>query len=261
MPQGATAGPRGGGGPQGPGESVLETFTRYRATGDRALRNELVEHHRWLADVVARRFANRGEPLDDLRQVALLGLVKAVDRFDPTMGSSFPSFAMPTLYGELRRHFRDTTWAVRVPRRAQELHLDAAKAVERLTHELGRSPLPAELAASLGVHLDELLAATAAGNAYRSSSLDGRLGDDQGDDGNRVAVEDRRLAGAEDRMAMSEALALLPARERRIVELRFYGEMSQSEIAHEVGVSQVHVSRLLRTSLAVLRTRLGTTRA
>lgn len=241
-----------------PEDGALAPFRRFRETGDRGLRNELVEEHRWLADLVARRFASRGEPLDDLRQVALLGLVKAVERFDPDRGSAFASFALPTLYGELRRHFRDTTWAVHVPRRAKELHLAANAALERLTQDLGRSPLPSELAATLGITVEDLLQATEAGNGYRAAALDRRYGDDDGGEGlGAVPVEDAGLTSAVNRLAMHKALAELPERERRIVELRFFHELTQSEIAGLVGVSQVHVSRLLRSSLAVLQRRLA----
>jgi RNA polymerase sigma-B factor len=235
-----------------------ERFRQFRRTRDRSLRNALVEEHAWLARVAARRFANRGEPSEDLLQVALLGVLKAVERFDPEYGSSFATFALPTVTGELRRHFRDTTWAVRVNRRAKELHLELNATAERLTHVLGRPPRTAELAAALGVSEDDVLDAIEAGNAYRTSPLSGWPSDEgvSEDATSIIAQDDRRLAGAADRVALHEVLALLPPREQRILYLRYYADLTQSEIAERVGVSQVHVSRLLRSCLSDLRTRL-----
>ena len=168
-------------------------FVEYRRTADRRLRNELVEEHRWLAEVAARRFKNRGEPLEDLTQVALLGLVKAVERFDPEFGTAFSTFAMPTLLGELRRHFRDTTWAVHVPRAAKELHLKVAPVVARLAQELGRSPQPAEVAAALDITVDAVLEAAETGNAYRSGSLDDRSSDEPSEAASLLGCRDRDL--------------------------------------------------------------------
>lgn len=238
---------------------VLDRFRRYRDTRDRRLRNQLVEEHRWIARVAVRRFTNRGEPVDDLQQVALLGLLKAVERFDPEYGSSFATFAMPTITGELRRHFRDTTWSLRVSRRAKELHLALTAAVEPLTHELGRAPRLDELARAMGVTIDDLMDAMEAGNAYRTSPLVTRPGDDgagAGEESRVVAFDDTGLVGADDRVAVRGLLAALPERERRIVYLRYFGDLTQTEIAEQVGVSQVHVSRLLRTTLTHLRRRL-----
>ena len=240
--------------PRASDEEIKARFVRYRETGDRRLRNRLVEEHRWLAEVASRRFANRGEPQDDLLQVALLGLVKAVERFDPAYGSAFASFALPTLFGELRRHFRDTTWAVHVNRRAKELHLEMGGVVQQLTQDLGRSPLPSEVAAAMGATVEEVLQATEAGNAYRSAPLNQRPHDDGGDDSGTMAIDDRDLSGADARITLRQLLDELPPRERKIVELRFFEELTQSEIAERVGISQVHVSRLLRSSLARMRT-------
>jgi len=232
----------------------LERFRAYRSCQDRRLRNQLVEQHRWLAHVAVRRFTNRGEPLDDLLQVALLGVVKAVERFDPEYGSSFATFALPTITGELRRHFRDATWALRVSRRAKEMHLALTAAIEPLTHKLGRPPRLDELASVLGVTIDELVEAMEAGNAYRTSPLVHRNSDDGiTEDVRAVAFDDHSLATADTRVILHRLLAELPSRERRIVYLRFFSDLTQSEIAEQVRVSQVHVSRLLRATLETLR--------
>jgi RNA polymerase sigma-B factor len=238
---------------------VAERFRRLRDTGDRRLRNELIEEHRWVAIHCARRFNNRGEPLDDLIQVGQLGLLKAVNRFDPEVGVSFASYAIPTVMGELRRHFRDATWAVKVPRRIKDLHVDIAGAVEYLNSENGRPPKPQELATHLGVSVDAILEALEAGAGYRPGSLTpgGDSDRETALEGSYLKVEDPALEGADDRVLVRELLAQLPERERRIVELRFFSGLSQSEIADQVGVSQVHVSRLLRSSLAQLQRAMG----
>lgn len=237
-------------------DDMRARFAEFRRTGDRRLRNELVEEHRWLAEVAARRFKNRGEPLEDLTQVALLGLVKAVERFDPEFGTVFSTFAMPTLSGELRRHFRDTTWSVHVPRAAKELHLRVAPVVARLGHELGRSPQPAEVAAALDITVDEVLEAAETGNAYRSGSLDARRVDASSEADPLLSCQDRDLDLTDVRVTLAELLDDLPPRERRVLELRYVEQRTQREIAAEVGVSQVHVSRLIRSSLAHLNGRL-----
>jgi len=233
-------------------------FRRLRETGDRELRNQLIEDHRWVAIHCARRFDRRGEPLDDLIQVGQLGLLKAVQRFDPEVGVSFASYAIPTVMGELRRHFRDATWAIKVPRRVKDLHVDLGNAVDFLSGENGRPPSPAEIAEHLGVTVDAVLEALEAGGAYRTSPL---VSANDDDDGRREATalrtDDATLAGSEDRLLVRQLLETLPERERTIVELRFYAGLSQSEIAERVGVSQVHVSRLLRSSLAALQRAAG----
>jgi RNA polymerase sigma-B factor len=235
------------------GERPLEQFRAYRQTGDRRLRNALVEEHRWIAVRGARRFDGRGEPLDDLVQVAMLGLLKAVERFDPERGVAFPAFAMPTVLGELRRHFRDHTWAVRVPRRLKELHVAIGPAREELRNVLGRHPTVDELGQRLHVTADEILEALEAGAAYRTGPLD--RPDDSGEDREPAFVggDDEGLSGADDRMAIRRLLGALAPRERTIVYLRFFGELTQQEIADRLGMSQVHVSRLLRQSLRQLR--------
>jgi RNA polymerase sigma-B factor len=234
-------------------------FAEYRATGDVRLRDELIADHLWIASHVARRFMDRGEPLDDLVQVARLGLVKALQRFDPDHGSSFPAYAMPSVLGEVRRHFRDATWSLKVTRRAKELSLEVTKVTNELSHELGRSPRIDEVAARLEVSEDLVLDALDASAAYRALPLTGAGGggdDDDGpspDDGPMLGYEDEQLASTPERVALRDALSSLPERERRIVELRFYDGLTQSEIAAKVGTSQVHVSRLLRASLARLQ--------
>jgi RNA polymerase sigma-B factor len=236
---------------------IGDMFRAYASGHDRRVRNQLVEEHRWIATLAARRFAHRGEPADDLHQVALLGLLKAVERFDPEFGSSFPAFALPTITGELRRHFRDTTWSLRVPRRAKELHLAVAAAVEPLTHDLGRPPRLDELARHVGGTIEDVVEAIEAGNAYGTSPLSGlSSGDGLSEDGPVLACDDEGLAGADERVALRKLLCRLPKRERQIVYLRFFGDLTQSEIADQVGISQVHVSRLLREVLNDLRQQL-----
>jgi RNA polymerase sigma-B factor len=240
-------------------QAVDERFGLYRRTGDRRVRDELVEEHAPLAHFLASRFANRGEPRDDLVQVALVGLFKAVERFDPDRGLQFSTFATPTILGELKRHFRDRGWAVRVPRRVQELHLQLGRIVSALGQEKGRSPTPGEVAERAGVSEESVLEAMEAGSLYRLVSLDGSVTPD--DEGGELAAclgdDDPEFERIEHRSEIAELLNVLPARERRIVELRFFESMTQSEIAEHVGVSQMHVSRLLNRSLDRLRAEAG----
>jgi RNA polymerase sigma-B factor len=233
--------------------AIHERFVEYRRTRERALRNALVEEHMRLAEFLARRFSHRGEPLDDLRQVALVGLVKAVERFDPHRGLSFSSFATPTISGELKRHFRDRGWAVRVPRRVQELHLQLDRTMATLSQELGRPPTPAEIAERAGVLEEDVLEGMEAGSLYRLTSLDGRPDDSGSGYGGKLGEADRELGAIEDRLAVEELLSALPEREQHIVYLRFFEGLTQSEIAERVGISQMHVSRLLAKSLELLR--------
>jgi RNA polymerase sigma-B factor len=238
------------------GRAVDERFGVYRRTRDRRLRDELVEEHAPLAHFLARRFANRGEPVDDLVQVALVGLLKAVERFDPERGLQFSTFATPTILGELKRHFRDRGWAVRVPRRVQELHLQLGRIVAALGQEFGRSPTPAEVADRAGVSEEDVLEAMEAGSLYRLVSLDAPASRDEDEASELGAVlgeDDPEFERIEHRGELDDLLGVLPARERRIVELRFFDGLTQSEIAERVGVSQMHVSRLLARSLEMLR--------
>jgi RNA polymerase sigma-B factor len=236
----------------------LERFRAYRAAPTESERAALVETFQWVARHCARRFADRGEPFDDLQQVAMLGVLKAVDRFDPDVGSSFVSFALPTVLGELRRHFRDHTWAVRVPRRLKDLHVEVGSTAEFLSSENGRPPTPDQIADHLGIPVEDVLEALDAGAAYRSSPLNvsGEHDEEMGT-GQVFGEVDPELARTDDRVVLGEAIAELPPRERKILELRFAQGLSQSEIAEVVGVSQVHVSRLLRSSIRMLQAHLG----
>jgi len=239
---------------------VTAQFLEYRRTRDKRLRNTLVADHRWIAIHCARRFSRRGEPLDDLLQVAQLGLLKAAERFDPSFGVAFPTFAVPTVLGELRRHFRDHTWPVRVPRRVKELYLEVSGCVESLGHELGRPPTIEELAEEMGASIDDVLEALEAGAVYRTSSLvppsDGDE-DDEVPEGVTLGRADPELTSADSRMSVRDLLRGLPHRERQVLYLRFFDGCTQSEIAEEVGVSQVHVSRILRTTLRRMRQQLA----
>jgi RNA polymerase sigma-B factor len=212
-----------------------------------------------LAEYLARRFTNRGEPLDDLVQVASLGLVKAVERFDPSRGLEFTTFATPTIVGELKRHFRDKGWAVRVPRRVQELHLRVTRVIDDLALELGRSPTVQEIAVRAGTTEDEVIEAIDAGSAYRSASLDAGRSDDEESPGllGQLGGLDPELSRAERRAALGPLLSGLGEREQVMLYLRFYEGMTQSEIAKRLGISQMHVSRLLTRSLDQLRRRAG----
>ena len=230
-----------------------ERFRRYRAKADRKLRNELIEDHRWLALHCAKRFANKGEPLDDLIQVALLGVLKAVERYDPDFGATFATFAVPTITGELRRHFRDTTWAVHVPRRAKDLQHTVKVAVNELGQLLGRSPTVEEIAGQAGVPVEEVLEALEAARCYRKTPLAATSEDGEHDDLTTLGDVDTGLDAVDAAATVCSLLDELPPRERRIVELRYMGGLTQSQIADLVGVSQVQVSRLLRASLARLK--------
>jgi RNA polymerase sigma-B factor len=235
-------------------DELRRKFQEYARTRDRTLRDELVTAHMGLAEYLARRFTNRGEPLDDLLQVASLGLLKAVDRFDPERGLEFSTYATPTIVGELKRHFRDKGWAVRVPRRVQELHLRLGTVVSTLSQEMGRSPTIPEIAQAAKVSEEEVVEAIEAGHAYRFTSLDAPSGaDDEGALSNQLGVEDQGLIDSEHRVALSPLIARFPPRERMILHLRFFEGMTQSEIASRLGISQMHVSRLLARSLAQLR--------
>jgi RNA polymerase sigma-B factor len=230
-----------------------DQFRRYRATGDRALRNDLIEGHRSLALHCAKRFAGKGEPLDDLVQVAMLGVLKAVERYDPDRGTAFTTFCVPTVLGELRRHFRDATWAAHVPRRAKDLQHTIRTAVDVLSQALGRSPTVPEIAEQAGAPVEDVLDALDAARCYRPSSLDPPT--DDAPDGVHVALAtlDRGLDAVDAATTVDRLLEVLPPRERRIVELRFALGLSQSSIAEQIGVSQVQVSRLLRASLDRMR--------
>lgn len=236
-------------------DSLSDAFAEYARTGDVVLRDQLVAAHMGLAAYLARRFANRGQPLDDLIQVASLGLLKAVDRYDPGLGIEFSTYATTTIVGELKRHLRDKGWAVRAPRRMQELYLSLSLVIDSLGQELGRSPNIAELAAEMQVSEEDILEALEAGQAYRFASLDTTRADSDAPDalGERLGQEDVELARAEQRATIDPLLAQLSGRQRQVVELRFFGGMTQSEIARRLGISQMQVSRLLTRSVSQLR--------
>jgi RNA polymerase sigma-B factor len=229
-----------------------QKFTEFVDSRDERLRNELVEAHLGLAHQLARRFTNRGEPYDDLVQVASMGLVKSVDRFDPERGVEFSTFATRTIIGELKRHFRDKGWAIRAPRRIQELYLALGPVIELLTQELGRPPTIAEMAERTGSNEEAVLEALEAGQRYRTASIDAPERQ-EGTISSRLGEVDSGYTGTDDRMLLAISLAELPERERTILNLRFVDGLTQSEIAARVGISQMHVSRLLASSLAVLR--------
>jgi RNA polymerase sigma-B factor len=239
-------------------ERLREKFAAYARTRDVATRDELIEAHLRLAEHLARRFANRGVPVDDLIQVASLGLVKAVERFDPDRGLEFSTFATPTIVGELKRHFRDKGWAVRVPRRVQELHVEINALVGELTQKLGRSPTIPEIAERAGASEEEILEAMEAGQAYRSASIDSPGSGGDSDDGapglaDQLGSTDSALLDAENRMLLADLIQTLPKREQLMLHLRFFEGMTQSQIAERLGISQMHVSRLLAKSLNLLR--------
>lgn len=221
-----------------------------------ALREELVTMHLPLVHYLARRFRDRGEPHDDLVQVGTIGLIKAVDRFDPERGVQLVTYATPTILGEIRRHFRDKGWSVRIPRRLQELRMAIQRATAEQSQILGRYPTVPELAHAVGVSEDDILEALESANAYSAVSLD--AGHDAAGEGrlslaDTLGADDSALDDVEHRETLRPLLAALPERERRIVILRFLHNKTQAQIADEVGVSQMHVSRLLTKSLATMR--------
>ncbi len=231
-------------------DHLRRRFDDYHRTGDTAVRDELVTAHLRLAIHLARRFDNRGVPLDDLIQVASLGLLKAVERFDSERGLEFSTFATPTVVGELKRHFRDKGWSARVPRRVQDLHVRLNVLVGELTHQLGRSPTIAELAQAARTSAEEVLEAMEAAEAYRAASLDGpSLNGDRPGVAGTLGQTDEALFQVENRMLVERLLATMAPREQLMVRLRFYEEMTQSEIADRLDISQMHVSRLLTRCL------------
>lgn len=236
--------------------SLLDTMSQL-SPGSRErgqIRDRVVAACAPFASALARRFAHRGEPFDDLNQVAMVGLLKAVDGYDPGRGREFVAYAKPTILGELRRHFRDRTWAMTVPRRHKEMRLALNGVREELSQRLGRSPSVVELADALGVGVEEVLEAIEAAHAYQSVSLSTPVGDEDGITlGDLIGGTDPDLDRVEDRAAVPSLIARLPEREQRILTMRFYGNMTQSQIAEWTGVSQMHVSRLLKAALGRLR--------
>ncbi|MBF6087997.1 SigB/SigF/SigG family RNA polymerase sigma factor [Nocardia cyriacigeorgica] len=241
-------------------DDVAALFTRLAATeagtdAYTSLRDELINRCIPLADHIARKFSGRGEPFDDLTQVARVGLVHAVDRFDVERGSNFLSFAVPTIMGEVRRYFRDNTWAMRVPRRVKETHLRIGAAVDSLSQTLGRSPTAKEIAAELDVDPDEVTQAVIAGNAYQPTSIDAASSGRDTDASllDTLGEEESQFDRVEEYVAIRPLLDGLPERERRILTMRFFESMTQTQIAQQMGISQMHVSRILAKTLARLR--------
>jgi RNA polymerase sigma-B factor len=226
---------------------------RYHRDGDVAAREALVERFLPLARQLARRYQRGGEPLDDLVQVASLGLLKAIDRFEPDRPTAFSSFAVPTILGELKRHFRDRGWSVRVPRDLQEMTVRVDRTAEELSGVLGRAPTPAEIAEHIGITTEQVLEAREAAGAYRAVSLDRPRDDEEEDGSSWMGVEDPGFGLAEDAATVERLMTVLTDREREVLRLRFSEDLTQSEIGARVGVSQMHVSRLIRQAVARLR--------
>ncbi|WP_370948924.1 SigB/SigF/SigG family RNA polymerase sigma factor [Amycolatopsis sp. cg5] len=223
-----------------------------------SIRHRLVTEFLPVAEHIAYRFTGRGEPREDLLQVARIGLINAVDRFQPDRGSDFLSFAVPTIMGEVRRHFRDTGWAVRVPRRLKELHLSLSQGSSALSQRLGRAPTPTELAEHLGLDVDEVREGLLAGNAYQTLSVDKPIFSDSETMSlaDTLGEDDLDLVNVENHEALQPLLRELPARERSILVMRFFGNLTQTQIAEKIGISQMHVSRLLSQTLDQLRGKL-----
>ncbi|WP_188189883.1 SigB/SigF/SigG family RNA polymerase sigma factor [Nonomuraea sp. SYSU D8015] len=219
------------------------------------IRERLVEMYAGLVNEITRRYYYRGEPMEDLRQAAYVGLMKAINGFDPELGHEFRGYAMITMVGEVKRHFRDRTWAIRVPRVYQERRLELNKATAELTQTLGHAPTVAELADKMGISEEDVLLTLDASSAYNTLSLDAPVGgeEDAADLGDFLPAQDDSLDDMLGRYAVKPLIDALPDRERNILLMRFYGNMTQSEIAAEFGISQMHVSRILRAVLAKLR--------
>ncbi len=228
----------------------------YHREGDRAARDRALLELMPLVRALANRYAGRGEPLEDLVQVGSLGLIKAVDRFDVDRGVEFSSYAVPTIVGEIRRHFRDKAWAMHVPRRLKELSVRLSRVLDDLTNELGRSPTIPELAKATGAEEEEVIDALDSAHAYSTRSLHAPFEDGGDSLAEKLGVEDTGFEEIEDGSLIAAGLDALDERERRIVELRFFHELTQSQIAAEVGISQMHVSRLLRRALVIMRGRI-----
>ncbi|HEY5159693.1 MAG TPA: SigB/SigF/SigG family RNA polymerase sigma factor [Gaiellaceae bacterium] len=232
-----------------------ELLRRYQEQGDRAAREQLIERYMSLVRSLARRYASRGEQLDDLVQIGAIGLIKAIDRFDVSRGFELTTYATPNIIGEIKRHFRDHGWAVRVPRGLQELSIQLMRVVEQLTGELGRSPTIPELAEATGASEEEVLEALETSRAYSPLSLSaGPSGDDDElDPLESLGVEEHEYELSEDRAVLEPGMRALDPRERMILNLRFYDGLTQSQIAQRVGISQMHVSRLIRRALEKVR--------
>jgi RNA polymerase sigma-B factor len=233
-------------------DRTRELFRQYKATGDPEVRDQLIVSHLNLVRFLASKFKNRGEPLDDLIQVGTIGLIKAIDRFDPSRGLEFTTYATPTILGEIKRHFRDKGWSVRVPRRLQELSAKVNQANDELTNELSRSPSVEEIAKRVGASVDDVLEAMESSSAYSSVPLEGGGSSDDDDAPSVIdhyATEDENLAASDDRIVLEDAIRDFSPRENDVIRMRFFEGMTQVEIAERLGISQVQVSRLLRRTL------------
>jgi RNA polymerase sigma-B factor len=240
-------------------ESDRDLLRRYHETGDTGAREQLVERHLPLVRSLARRYAGRGEALEDIEQVGAIGLLKAIDRYDLEREVSLTTYATPNVVGEIKRHFRDKGWAIRVPRGLQELNAKMSSTIERLTVKLERSPTIAEIAAELETTPEQVLEAMEAGSAYSTVSLS--TGPGGGDDADfdpmeSIGAEDEEFERTEQRASLEPALDKLPDREREIVRMRFEDGLTQTQIAERIGISQMHVSRLIRKSLSRMREQL-----
>ena len=237
-------------------DRTRELFRRFKEQGDAEARDQLIVNHINLVRFLASKFKNRGESLEDLVQVGTIGLIKAIDRFDPDRGLEFTTYATPTIMGEIKRHFRDKGWSVRVPRRLQELSAKVNQATDELTNQLQRSPSVAEIADYLGSSVDEVLEAMESSSAYSSVPLEGG-GSGEDDESPSVidhyATEDPDLAASDDRIVLEQAIADFSPREQEIIKMRFEQGLTQVEIAEREGISQVQVSRLLRRALRRLQ--------
>jgi RNA polymerase sigma-B factor len=233
---------------------LLRDYAQHRDPG---VRDRLVQLNADLVHFIARRFANRGEPLEDIEQVGFLGLIQAIERFDPSLENEFSTFATPTIMGEIRRYFRDKSWAVRVPRRLQENFLRVVRAQDELSRSLGHAPSIAEIASHLGLEQDEVLAALEVSPAQHTVSLEstapGGTVEDGSELGERIGREDENLERVEMKALLEQAMAHLTPRERQIMALRFFDQLPQTEVAKRLGISQMHVSRLQRAALEHMR--------
>jgi RNA polymerase sigma-B factor len=239
-----------------------DLLRRYHERGDLAAREELIETHMSLVRSLARRYSYRGEQLEDLVQIGAIGLIKAIDRFDVNRGVELTTYATPNIIGEIKRHFRDRGWAVRVPRGLQELNVQLSRLLERLTVQLGRSPTISELAEAASVDEEDVLEALESGRAYSSLSLSsGPAGtggaDEEVDLLETVGVEEHAYEVSEDRAILAPGFRVLDDRERQILRLRFFEGLTQSQIAQQIGISQMHVSRLIRRSLEKIRSEIA----
>jgi RNA polymerase sigma-B factor len=237
-------------------ESDKILLRRYHEGGDVGAREQLIEQYMSLVRSLARRYSYRGEQLEDLVQIGAIGLIKAIDRFDVNRGVELTTYATPNIIGEIKRHFRDRGWSVRVPRGLQELNIQLSRLLEQLTVQLGRSPTIPELAKAAGVTDEEVLEALESGRAYSSLSLSaGSGGDDDGelDPLESLGTEEHQYEVSEDRAVLAPGFKALDERERMILQLRFFEGLTQSQIAQQVGISQMHVSRLIRRSLEKIR--------